>query len=138
MRRLTTARWAVIAAAAALAIGGCQATPTPSASPSEPSADAVNTSDGLLQLDASKNYGDRYADGILPVGDEKWSITAPSVGTVFLCNDNFVADSQAGAQTRGPWFTNDNTQWNSGVKASIAGSVSWDAQFSLSGESDAR
>jgi len=78
-----------------------------------------------LQLDPSKNYGDKYADGILPVGDGKYVTDAPKLGYVYTCKANFVAAGQAGAQTRGPWFTNNNTEWDINKKVSVQGSVTW-------------
>lgn len=97
-------------------------------SPSETGSSPA--SDGLLHLDPSHDYGDRYADGVLPVGDERWSLTTPAVGTIFLCNDNFVPDEQAGAQSRGPWFLSE-TEWDSGSKISVQGSVDWQSQLSI-------
>ncbi len=78
-----------------------------------------------LELDPSKNYGDKYADGILPVGDEQFTTSTPSEGKVYVCNDNFVPDSQAGAQTRGPWFVG-TTQWDINKKYAVQGNVDWD------------
>jgi hypothetical protein len=81
-----------------------------------------------LQLDPHKNYGDKYADGILPVGDEQFTTTTATKGKVYMCNDNFVADSQAGAQTRGPWFMG-ATQWDSNKKYAVNGAVDWEQQL---------
>jgi len=121
----------VIASVGAVALAACagavvaERTPTPVApSPSRPT-------DGLLHLDPTHDYGNRYADGILPVGDEHWSTSAAEVGTVFLCQDNFVSDEQAGAQTRGPWFVNDNTEWDVNLKSTIQGAVSWDSVLTM-------
>jgi len=109
---------------------GC-ATPetAPSASPTAESVEAYP--DDAVRLDADADYGDRYADGLLPVGDEHWSTTEPAVGTVYLCRDNFVPDGQAGAQVRGPWFVNDNTQWNIDLKLAVQGEVLWEPQLTV-------
>jgi len=80
---------------------------------------------------APRNYGDKYANGILPVGDNKYSTTGASKGSIYLCQANFVAAGQAGAQKRGPWFVNNNTQWDLNKKAQIAGSVSWTPSLSV-------
>lgn len=77
-----------------------------------------------LQLDPNKNYGDKYASGVLPVGDEKFVTDGAKKGYVYMCSDNFVPDNQAGAQTRGPWFIG-TTQWNINKKYSVQGSVKW-------------
>jgi hypothetical protein len=110
----------VLAGCTAPAEGPSTAAPTQDAFP----ADAV-------RLDPEHDYGDRYADGLLPVGDEHWSTTTPAVGTVFLCRDTFVPDGQAGAQTRGPWFVNDNTEWDINLKPAVQGEVLWEPQLSI-------
>lgn len=80
---------------------------------------------GLLQLDPGKDYGNKYADGILPVGDEKYVTDTGKKGNVYLCRTNFVSDQAAGATTRGPWFVG-TTQWDINKKYSVRGSVNWD------------
>lgn len=89
---------------------------------------AAGTTTGL-QLDPTKNYGNKYSNGILPVGDKKYSTTAASKGSVYLCNANFVAESQAGAQTRGPWFVTNNTEWDSTKKIAVQGKVNWEPKL---------
>ncbi|MDB5182812.1 MAG: hypothetical protein JWO47_596 [Candidatus Saccharibacteria bacterium] len=84
-----------------------------------------------LQLDPKKNYGNKYADGLLPVGDNKYVTDAAKKGYVYECQNNFVPASQAGAQNRGPWFTNNNTQWDVNKKSHISGSINWTQQFSV-------
>lgn len=93
-----------------------------------PSPDALAST---LKLDPAHDYGDKYADGLLPVGDKKYSTTAAKKGSIYLCQANFVPENQAGAQKRGPWFVNNNTQWDLNKKAHIAGSVSWMPSFSM-------
>ncbi|HET9174711.1 MAG TPA: hypothetical protein VFN56_05555, partial [Candidatus Saccharimonadales bacterium] len=80
-----------------------------------------------LQLDTNKAYGNTYANGLLPVGDGKYVTSGPKQGYVYACTQyaqNLATDS-GGAMTRGPWFTNNNTEWNSNKKISVGGSVSW-------------
>ncbi len=91
-----------------------------------------------LFLDPTKNYGNKYQNGILPVGDNKYSTTSAKKGSVYLCRANFVPASQAGAQTRGPWFTNNNTEWDSNKKVAIQGQVSWAPQLSVKLENGKR
>ncbi len=93
------------------------ATPQPSSTP----ATAPNTS-GLLQLDRSKNYGNKYAGGLLPVGDGKYQTTGAKKGVVYLCQ---TPGGGGGAGVRGPWFTSNNTQWDMNKKLTVLGSVSW-------------
>jgi hypothetical protein len=104
--------------------GGQSTKPTdqPTTSTSTPSSDS--TSAQGLQLDPNKNYGDKYANGILPVGDNRYATNAAKKGYVYICNANFVPASQAGAQTRGPWFTNNNQSWDINKKIAVNGSVS--------------
>ena len=78
-----------------------------------------------LQLDTTKNYGNKYANGLLPVGDKKYVTSAAQKGNIYLCNANFVPEGQAGAQNRGPWFTNNNSQWDMNKKAAVTGKVTW-------------
>jgi hypothetical protein len=86
---------------------------------------------GGLQLEPDKDYGNKYADGILPVGDSKYSTTAAEKGKIFTCRANFVPASQAGAQTRGPWFVNNNTEWDINKKSAIAGSIEWEENITI-------
>src|SRR2546421_332535 len=54
--------------------------------------------DQLLALASNK-----YADGNLPLGDNKYSTTSPQKGYVYLCNAH--ADGQGGgAQAAGSWI----------------------------------
>lgn len=85
-----------------------------------------------LQLDPNKDYGNKYKDGILPVGDGKYSSDSAKVGSVYTCSkyaQNLSSD-QGGAGTRGPWFTNNNTEYDVNKKAHVQGSVMWQASFS--------
>jgi len=85
-----------------------------------------------LQLDPNKNYGDKYADGVLPVGDGKYVVTTPKAGYVYACSQYAQnwSSGQGGAGTRGPWFTNNNTEYDINKKASVQGNVMWTADFS--------
>ncbi len=84
-----------------------------------------------VTLDPDHNYGDKYANGLLPVGDNMYMTNGAKKGSVYMCNANFVPASQAGAQTRGPWFTNNNTQWDLNKKAHIQGAVSWEQKITI-------
>jgi hypothetical protein len=127
---------AALSAGLLLLVAACGPTvTTPTEPPTEsptttPVADADYPADAVV-LDPDASYGDRYADGILPVGDEKWTLTDPSVGTIFLCRDTFVADGQAGAQNRGPWFVDGDTSFDIDLKAAIQGSVTWSPRLSV-------
>src|SRR5690348_16785528 len=57
-----------------------------SASSSVASASGTQPDGATLTLDPAKDYGDRYADGILPVGDNHYTTDAAKQGYVFLCH----------------------------------------------------
>jgi hypothetical protein len=84
-----------------------------------------------LQLDPSKNYGNKYADGILPVGDGKYVTDSPKQGYVYACTNyaHNLATDNGGAMVRGPWFTDNNTAYNTNEKLHVQGSVMWQADF---------
>ncbi len=85
-----------------------------------------------MQLDTAKNYGDKYADGLLPVGDSKYVTDAPKAGYVYVCSPyaQNLTTGNGGASVRGPWFTNGDTQYDVNKKTHVAGSVMWQADFS--------
>jgi hypothetical protein len=85
-----------------------------------------------LQLDSSKNYGNKYANGILPVGDGKYVTDSPKVGYIYTCG-NYTKNIQTqngGAGKRGPWFSGDGTTYDINQKLHVEGSVMWQAEFS--------
>ncbi len=93
--------------------------------------DSTTTVAGVV-LDTAKNYGNKYANGILPVGDEKYVTSDPKKGYIYTCTQyaqSFKTDN-IGAETRGPWFINNNTQYDINKKVSVQGSVSWKGSFS--------
>ncbi|GEM_PF-450587 len=80
-----------------------------------------------LQLDPNKNYGDKYKAGLLPVGDGRYMTSGAKKGYVYSC-DQYAKTFQsggAGAQTRGPWFSGDNKQYDINKKLAVQGSVKW-------------
>lgn len=85
-----------------------------------------------LRLEPTKSYGNKYANGILPVGDNKYVTDTAKKGHLYLCPQyaKNLSKDQGGTGARGPWFTNDNTQYDSNKKAAIKGSVSWKGEFS--------
>lgn len=89
----------------------------------------VLSQDQLLAL-----AGNPYADGNLPLGDNKYVTDNPKKGYVYLCNVNKDPNG-GGAQTVGSWIH--GSTWNIKEKISVQGSVSWQtAKFSntLSGD----
>ena len=81
-----------------------------------------------LKLDSGHDYGNKYANGILPVGDGKFVTDAAKKGSVYLCR---APQGQAGgAGSRGPWFINNNTEYDINKKIAVDGNVNWDASYS--------
>ncbi|HSE61497.1 MAG TPA: YHYH protein [Candidatus Saccharimonadales bacterium] len=105
-------------------------TPAQANSTSLPAQENIAPVPNGLALDPTKDYGNKYANGILPVGDNKYTTAGAEKGKVYVCNANFVSASQAGAQTRGPWFVG-TTQWDVNKKAKVGGSVDWQERLSV-------
>ncbi len=82
---------------------------------SAPAPEAATPTDPFAGLG-----GNKYADGILPLGDYKYVTSGPKKGYIYLCNAN---TGGGGAQTNGSWITG-NT-WNVNKKISVRGAVSW-------------
>ena len=85
-----------------------------------------------LQLDTTKSYGNKYANGVLPVGDGKHSSTSASKGTIYACSqyEQNIAREIGGAGSRGPWFSDDGQSYDINKKTRVSGKVAWAAQFS--------
>ena len=92
---------------------------------------SATTAEGL-NLDPNKNYGNKYANGILPVGDSHYVTDTAKTGYIFACAGyaNNIKTAQGGAGRRGPWFTNSNTQYDLNNKLKVQGSASWQSSFS--------
>lgn len=93
-----------------------------------------------LTLDTTKNYGNKYADGLLPVGDGKYVSDSAKKGYIYVCSQyaQNIKSDQGGAGSRGPWFTNNNTQYDLNKKSHISGNVKWQASFSNTVSGDVR
>lgn len=93
---------------------------------------AASTKAGGVTLDPNKNYGNVYADGLLPVGDGKYVTDAPKAGYVYVCSGyaNNIISEPGGAESRGPWFTNNNTEYDINKKPHVNGRVKWTPVFS--------
>jgi YHYH protein len=103
-------------------------TSTPAGGSTSTSTSGSNAASGTLTLDPNKNYGNEYADGILPVGDSKYVTDTPEQGYVYVCH---VPAGGGGAFTRGPWFVNNNTEYDVNKKVTVSGTVQWDASYSM-------
>ncbi len=129
--RRTPALAVLIVASVLTACGSNSAQTSDSAAPT--SVAAAASSSHRLTLDTGKDYGNRYADGLLPVGDGRYRTSGAKKGYVYACAQYAQALSQGGggAQVRGPWFTNGNTEYDINEKAHVQGRVHWDAQHSF-------
>jgi hypothetical protein len=125
MRKLTVAVTTVTLVAAACSSGGGSKTSSTTTKGTAPSG-TTRTTD--LKLDPGKNYGNKYANGILPVGDNKYVTDAPKKGSVYLCRA--PQGGAGGAQERGPWFLDNGTEYDINKKVAVAGDVKWDASYS--------
>ena len=72
-----------------------------------------------LVLDPTHDYGNLYANGILPVGDSQYVTDTPKQGWVFLCRA--PQGNAGGAQARGPWFSADGTTYDINQKVAVEG-----------------
>lgn len=122
--RKVTVLVAVTALAAACSSGG--GSKTSSTTTKSRASGSARTTD--LKLDPGKNYGNKYANGILPVGDNKYVTDAPKKGSVYLCQA--PQGGAGGAQERGPWFLNNGTEYDINKKVAVEGDVMWDASYS--------
>jgi hypothetical protein len=131
-RRVCAALGAVLAC---LALAGCS-TGSEAAGTTAGATAATTTAGmavGTLRVDLSKNYGDRYANGLLPVGDGKYLTTAAKKGYVYACQGyarNLQVDP-GGAQARGPWFVDHDTKYDVNKKLHVQGHVLWRADLSI-------
>jgi hypothetical protein len=104
-------------------------TSTISATATSGAGGAIEASVGDLVLDPNHDYGDRYADGILPVGDGKYRTDGAARGEVYVCR--VPAGGGGGAGSRGPWFSADGKTYDVNQKVAVEGTVQWDASFSM-------
>ncbi len=134
-----------VAALVALATAACgsssskssDTTTTSSTSSSSSTSGSVQRSVTDLVLDPNHDYGNRYADGVLPVGDNKLVLDGAKRGYVYLCNAG-NATGAGGADTRGPWFVNDDTEYDINQKVHVTGDVKWQGRYSMSVSGDTR
>ena len=84
-------------------------------------------------LDMATN---KYANGLLPLGDKKFVTQDPKIGYVYLCNAQ-ADPSGGGAQKAGNWIH--GNYWNINEKISVEGKVNWpNASFKNSVLNDIR
>ncbi len=74
----------------------------------------------LSNSDLLAMAADTFANGEVPLGDDKYVTDAPKKGYIYLCN---VHKDNPGSMVNGPWIT--GTTWNFLKKITIDGTVSW-------------
>jgi hypothetical protein len=69
----------------------------------------------------------KYASGLVPLGDNKYVTAGPKKGYVYLCN---VRKDNPGSMVNGPWIQ--GTKWNFLKKISVDGAITWaEATFKI-------
>jgi hypothetical protein len=127
----------LVAAVSACSTGGSShraGAPTSTATRTT-TAGRAGASVGDLVLDPGHDYGDKYASGMLPVGDGRYVTTSAQRGYVYVCH---VPAGGGGAQVRGPWFNAAGTEYDVHAKVAVAGAVRWDGSFSMQVSSQTR
>jgi hypothetical protein len=107
--------------------GGWYGYPTPNGS-TQQSATAITNNENttnttqtvLSQSQLEAMAGDKYADGNLPLGDNKYVTSGPKQGYVYICH---VMSGGGGAQESGSWLG--STTWTENGKPTVSGSVLW-------------
>lgn len=123
---------ALVVACAAAACGSATSSTSPTAATS-----STTTAPALLALDPGHSYGDRYAAGILPVGDGAYVTDGPRAGRVYLCRAGGPPNA-GGAQVRGPWFSADGTTYDVARKVHVQGSVHWGSTYTMTVDATTR
>lgn len=78
--------------------------------------EAQTASDPLASLGS-----DKYANGELPLGDQRYVTSGPKKGYIYLCRAGGMMGG--GAQRNGPWIGPDT--WNLRQKISVEGHILW-------------
>lgn len=120
-------------------LAGCSSSkPTTTTATSTTSTTTTTPAAGSsVTLDPNRDYGDKYANGVLPVGDNQYTTDAAKQGYVFLCHAGGPANA-GGARTKGPWFSSDGTTYDVTKKVNVQGAVSWNGSISIDVEGTAR
>jgi hypothetical protein len=100
----------------------------------DPTPTSDGPSDRRVVLDPDEEFGDDYADGVLPVGDGKYRTDRAAKGYVYACAgyaQNLSNGMGGGAQLAGPWFSPDMSTYDVDEKPAVQGSVDWPADSSV-------
>lgn len=118
-------RWNILQQTSAV-IPNQTATATTSTSTNTSKA-APRVANSLSDDEIKAMAGDIYANGLVPLGDYRYTTTEAKQGYVYLCN---VRKDNPGSMVVGPWVH--GSLWNFLEKVSVNGAVSWpQAKFSM-------
>lgn len=124
-----------LALGAVLLLAAC----SPETRSADPRPARPNAAQPLL-LDPGKRYGNRYADGRLPVGDGKHTVDGPRPGYLFTCPqyERSLTGFAGGAEVRGPWFSEDGQWYYPSKKVHVQGHVHHHGSFAETHSEQAR
>jgi hypothetical protein len=114
----------------ALVLAGCggsaaSTSSVPAASATATAVAATITAIGSYTCPAATTSSGTLNCAALPLGDSKYSTTAPSIGNVYVCS---VPNGQAPSAT-GQWINITAGTWDALTKDIVSGSVSWPGSF---------
>ena len=140
MRRL---RFCVVVFVVVAGLTSCSDSSTTSSSTTSSGRDTnatttttASAASGTPTLDPTKDYGDKYADGILPVGDNRYTTDVAKQGYVFLCRTG--GPGAGGASTQGPWFSADGMTYDINQKIAVQGDVTWPGSITIDVDGNTR
>jgi YHYH protein len=91
-----------------------------------------DTNSGSSNSGSSSSGKTSDSKDLLPVGDNKYTTSGAQKGYVYVCSQYAQKLKQGGpgASSRGPWFVNNNTQYDPTQKIHVQGSVHWNGSMS--------
>ena len=112
--------------------GGSGASAAPAATSAAISGSGSVTASAMYTCPMATTSAGALNCAALPLGDSHFSMSAPAVGSVFVCG---IPNGQAPSGTP-PWIDTANGTWNALTKTVVMGSVSWAGTFSAAATSD--
>ncbi len=101
-------------------------------------AQAATVLKTYTQRELLKMADNKYGDGMLPLGDKKYTTDIAKKGNIFLCHVN-NNPPEGGAQVAGSWINEEKKTWNKKLKIAVQGNVAWEnAYFSNTAKGEKR
>lgn len=116
---------AAVVLAACGGVGGAPA--LSAAAPQSPVPAASGASDTPYTCPDAQTSSGRLDCTKLPLGDQKYSTTAPKAGYVYMCMPLFGSPAVSSA----PWLDTAAGTWNASEKIAVQGSVAWNGSLSI-------